>query len=59
MEPSEAFMKAMDLLGQDPLPDDVFDQLDKLEAEIRDDELDMFGDLYEAAFAAGAVERDQ
>lgn len=46
MEPSKQLEQAMALLQQDPLPDDVEDQLAALEEAAPDSEADMFGDLW-------------
>jgi len=53
MEPSPAFEAAMAVLGQDPLPADAAKQLAALEGEVRPDERERFGDLWEAYYAAG------
>ena len=46
MEPSKQLEQAMTLLQQDPLPDDVEDQLAALEEAAPDSEAEMFGDLW-------------
>lgn len=55
-EPSVAFREAMRLLGQDPLPDDAESRLEQLELQIRTDEAERFGDLWEAFLAAAPAE---
>ena len=52
---SPAFEEAMRLLGQDPLPEDAESRLEKLEKEIRPDEWERFGDLWEAFRAASDI----
>ena len=52
----EIFAKAAKLLQLDPLPVDVFDQLDKLEKQCPPEWRERFNDFYEAALAAGAKE---
>ena len=55
MNQSPAFQKAMELIGQDPMPDDIVEQMDKLEKEIDPSESEMFGDLWEAIYASGQI----
>lgn len=45
---TEAFLKAQQLLGQDPLPADIEQQLEDLEKQIDKNERAYFGDLWEA-----------
>ena len=49
---SKAFTEAMALLDQEPLPADAEARLVALESQIRPDEADQFGDLWEAFTAA-------
>lgn len=49
---SPAFKEAQTLLGQDPLPADAEARLEALEKQIRPDEEEQFGDLWEAFIAA-------
>lgn len=48
MKNSDALQQAIDLLGQSQLPDDTEARLEELEHQVRDDEKDKFGDLWEA-----------
>ncbi|MGE0388453.1 MAG: hypothetical protein AB7Q97_27325 [Gammaproteobacteria bacterium] len=56
--PSPAFDAAQALLRQAPLPADAEDQLAHLERQVRDDEREYFGDLWEAFIVAGGQFRD-
>lgn len=56
MQPSEAFQQALNLLDQEPLPADTESRLADLERRIRPDEAELFGDLWEAFYAAGGQE---
>ena len=56
---SQQLDDTMALLGQDPLPADAFDQNDALDRAAPADEADKFGDLKEAFYAAGGVDRDE
>ncbi len=53
---STAFNEAKALLGQIPLPTDAEARLAALESQIRPEEADKFGDLWEAFYAAGGVD---
>jgi len=44
--------QAMTLLRREPLPDDIIEQLEALEAKTPPEWLERFGDFYEAAIAA-------
>ena len=50
---SESLKQAMALLGMDPLPADTYQRLAALEQAAPAEELDFFGDLWEAYYAAG------
>ncbi|WP_303909474.1 hypothetical protein [Thiohalomonas denitrificans] len=47
-ELSPAFQEAMNILAQQPLPADAEARLEELEKQIRPDEFEPFGDLWEA-----------
>lgn len=49
---SNAMQAALALLASDPLPADVIEQLEQLEAQAGDAEAEKFGDLWEALFVA-------
>lgn len=54
-EPSPAFQEAMNILAQDPLPADAEARLEELEKQIRPEEVEAFGDLWEAFIVAQNV----
>ena len=53
MEPSPAFFEAQAIVAVQPLPANAYERLAALEKEIRPDEVDRFGDLWEAYMAGG------
>lgn len=48
----DEFKQAEKLLGKLPLPNDVFEQLDKLRETVPDKQKPLFDQFYEAAIAA-------
>lgn len=58
-EYSPAFQEAMAILRREPLTATDLARLETLEADIRPDEQDKYGDLYEAYFAAADLSIDE
>lgn len=50
---SKQLDQALALIGQDPLPADAYAQLEALDNAAPESEQGMFGDLWEAFYAAG------
>jgi hypothetical protein len=50
----KVFDKATKLLQLEPLPEDIYEQLDALEAQCPPSWREKFADFYEAAIAGGA-----
>ena len=53
MQFSDPLKAAQALLGQQPLPADAAEQLEALGQQILPEEVQMFGDLWSAYYAAG------
>jgi len=52
---SPAFREAWNILGMEPIPENASKRLEELEKQIRPDEQDRFGDLWEALMASSDV----
>lgn len=49
---SRAMEEAMQLLGQDPLPDDAEQRLEELEKQVPEEERELFADIWEGFVVA-------